>query len=147
MARTVEFKDLPRPAPPQARRSLAILLFGLFGAPIAWSLQEIAGYAMTAEACFPNDRPLPFPDPHIPWDREGALAINILALFIAAAATWTAWSTWRHEQGPRTQEGLVATRSQRVCFMALSGLIVGVDLLVAILFNTAALIGVPQCSG
>jgi hypothetical protein len=147
MARTVEFKDLPRPAPPAARRSLITLLFGLLGAPAAWAVQEIVGYAMTAEACFPNDRPVPFPDPHIPWDRPGALAVNVLALVIAAAATWTAWSTWRREQGPSSHDGLERTRDQRVCFMALSGLIVGVDLLAAILFNTAALIGVPQCSG
>jgi hypothetical protein len=147
MSRIVEYDRQSHPPPEQARRSLAILLFALFGAPAAWSAQLIANYAITADACFPNDVPLPFPAAFLPWDRQLALAINILALLIGAAATWTALGVWRRERGPGSRTDLSRTRDERICFMALSGLMTGFGFMAATLFNTVAALGVPQCSG
>jgi hypothetical protein len=147
MAQTVEFKEQPHPSPAEARRTLVSLLFALFGAPAAWSLQEIVGYALTAEACFPNDKPLPFPDAAVSWDKPAALALNILALVVCAAATWTAWSLFKASKDPAAESGLGPTRAQRICFMSLAGLMTGFGFLAATLFNLVDVAGVPQCSG
>lgn len=146
MAKILPYDRRTRPPPKEALRIVATLLFAAFGAPAAWSVQLILNYALTAEACFPNDRPLRWPTAVLTWDRPTALVINVLALLVGAAATWTAWRLWRQERAPGAQNQLVVTRDQRICFMALCGLMTGFGFMAAILFNTVAAVGMPQCS-
>ena len=147
MAKTLLYDRRTRPPPKEARRSVALLLFAAFGAPAAWSAQLIINYALTAQACFPDDKPLRLPAAGLAWDRPAALGLNLLALLVGAVATWTAWRLWRRERAPAPRSELIVTRDQRICFMALCGLMTGFGFMAAILFTTVAAVGVPQCSG
>jgi hypothetical protein len=72
------------------------LTFAVFGAPLAWMLQLCFGYALAAHACFPIDVPLATPVwPRLWWVLVG---IDLVALAIAGAGLFTAWSchvAWR----------------------------------------------------
>ena len=72
------------------------LNFALFGAPLAWSLQLVFGYALSAHACFPVDVPLVTPVWGSLWWI--LLGIDFAAVSIAAAALLTAFgcrAAWR----------------------------------------------------
>jgi hypothetical protein len=121
-------------------------LFAVFGAPAAWSLQLIVNYALAAEACYPNDTPLA--QPNLSWDRPALVALNLLALVIAAAAAALAWRLFRRDpEGPGFTGDLAEVSQGRTHFLASCGLLTGFGFIAAILFNTIALLGVPQCSG
>ncbi len=72
------------------------LTFAVFGAPVAWLLQLIVGYALSAHACYPLDVPLVAPVwPRLWWWLIG---IDMGAVVIAGAALFTAWGchvAWR----------------------------------------------------
>jgi len=137
------------PAPERGRLPVAALLFGLFGAPAAWTVQLVVGYALAAEACFAEGRPLRVPRAALAWDRPVLIAVNILALAVAALATWTAYRAWRGVRGekPGSHRELLDIGEGRTRFMAAAGLMSGFGFIAATLFNLAAAIGVPQCSG
>jgi hypothetical protein len=72
------------------------LTFAVFGAPVAWLLQLIVGYALSAHACYPLSVPLVTPVwPRLWWWLIG---IDIAAVVVAGAALLTAWRghvAWR----------------------------------------------------
>ena len=72
------------------------LTFAVFGAPVAWLLQLIVGYALSAHACYPLDMPLVTPVwPRLWWWLIG---IDLAAVLIAGGALLTAWRShvaWR----------------------------------------------------
>ena len=49
------------PAPAVRALTPAALWFGLFGAPVAWSLQLLASYALVAHGCYPDAEPMAMP--------------------------------------------------------------------------------------
>lgn len=147
MARIVPAKP-PTDAAPKTPGAMALQLFAVFGAPGAWLLQLVADYALSAEACFPNDTPLARPDPALAWDRPALIAINLLALAAAVLATALAAAVWRrNSRRAGSREDPVEIARGRSRFLAGCGLLTGFGFMAAILFNTVAAIGVPQCSG
>jgi hypothetical protein len=147
MAKIIQ-ANVERSAPRKTTKAVAVQLFAVFGAPAAWSLQLIVNFALAAEACFPNDTPLAQPDPKLAWDRPALIAINLLALAMASLAAFAAVRLWRRsKQGLTSNEDPMATAQGRSHFMAACGLLTGFGFIAAILFNTVAAVGVPQCSG
>ena len=98
-----------------------------------------------------------FPPPHrarcrLPgWEGVSTvmLAINVVALVIALAALGVSWRAWRatrveHRGGSGYMLEVGEGRSR---FLAACGSMAGAGFFVATVFNTAALIWVPQCTG
>jgi hypothetical protein len=114
--------------------SLAALWFGLFGAAVAWTIQELAGYALLAHTCYPSRQPLLAPNDPAAWTR--GLIVSVLMLVTGLAGGLTAYRSWRGTR--QVEEG-------RARFMALSGMIASSILLFNIVLNLVVLFLVPPC--
>jgi TRAP-type C4-dicarboxylate transport system permease small subunit len=135
-----------RSAPTRPKIRLTALWFGLFGAPAAWSLQELVGYATVAHVCYPSWQP----------QRSSAMpghsAINVIAslLMLATAplATLVAYRAWtrtgRHTR-PIPQHPLDHAEGP-ARFMALGGIILGLIFSFTIVMNALALLLQPGCT-
>ncbi len=140
---------LAHPAPHRDRRSMPMLLFGVCGAPAAWLVQLVLGYALAAYPCFPDDTAYARLPHSWWWDRGVLFAINLGALAVAILATLVARGSWRRtaQEGPGTHRELLELGEGRTRFMAACGVLTGLGFIAAILFNTVGLAGTPQCSG
>ena len=109
-------------SPARHQVSLAALWFGLFAAPVVWSLQMLVLYPVVAHGCFPRDRPLSLPifstDPIV-------LLVSIAALVVAAAAGLVSLRSWQsvRKEHPSGEEHLLETGEGRSRFMALGGML------------------------
>jgi hypothetical protein len=113
---------MTHPSPARHQVSLAALWFGLFAAPVVWSLQMLVLYPVVAHGCFPRDHPLS--RPIFPTDPI-VLLVSIAALAVAAAAGVIALRGWRstREEHPSNEEHLLETGEGRSRFMALGGML------------------------
>jgi hypothetical protein len=77
------------------------------------------------------------------------LTINIMALVISVVALFVAWRAWRatRDEHRGGSAHLLEVGEGRSRFLAACGAMAGAGFLVATIFNTAALIWVPQCTG
>jgi uncharacterized membrane protein len=121
-----------RPVPAPHRINQAALWFGVFGAPAAWTVQELVGYAVVAHACYPSGEPLL----HVPMPNLSTidLAVSLVTLLTGVAAAVVAYRAWERSHDDRTR------------FMALSGVIVGLIFLFSIIMNVMVLFIQPACS-
>jgi hypothetical protein len=124
-----------RPHGAPVRRSA--LWFGLFGAPAAWSAQELVAYGVVAHGCYPSWQPL------LSAARPTVVVIDLLVSLgmlllaaLAGLASFRSWSLTRNEGGPES----------RAHFMALSGIILSLLFLFSIVMNTILLFIEPACS-
>jgi hypothetical protein len=137
------------PSPHRHRVGLAALAFGLCGGPFAWAVQFNVNYALASHACFPAIAPRGAPLPGWAGVSTVMLAINVVALVIALLALVVAWRAWQatreeHRGGSRH---LLEAGEGRSRFLAACGAMAAAGFFVAMIFNTAALIWVPQCTG
>jgi hypothetical protein len=124
--------------------SLAALWFGLFAAPVVWSLQLLLLYPAVAHACFPRDRPLAVPllstDPLV-------LLVSIVALAVATAAGLIALRSWRSTRAEQHagEEHLLETGEGRSRFMALGGMLLSGLFLFDIVMNGLPFLMLGPC--
>lgn len=135
----------PAPAPASYKVGLTALWFGLFGAAVAWSVQELAGYAIIAHACYPSWQPRMIPAASGVWTITLVMSLFMVALGIAAGLT--AYRSWRRTQRDqsRDDERQLEVGEDRARFMAISGIIVSSILLFNLLMNAIVLFLVPPC--
>jgi hypothetical protein len=132
----------PTGAPPERAAGALRMLVALGGTPAAWTIQTLMSYAISAYACYPQQQPL-----HAPlWDGmlmklEWGITLACIALAVAAATV--AWRWWRQVQRRRAQGGAMA---ERMCFLALSSVMVSCVFLVASLFTASAVLMMTPCS-
>jgi hypothetical protein len=88
-------------------RELAMQMFAVLGAPIAWATEFVVAYAITQHACSTGH----YWELHLSWIVF--LSVALLALLVAART----WGAVRHE--PRLNGGSAVERSS---FVALLGL-------------------------
>jgi hypothetical protein len=123
---------------------LAALWFGLFGAAIAWSLQELSSYAILAHGCYPSWQPLAALSSPASW--SAALVVSVVALLIGLTASLTAYRAWqRTSSGDESHTHHLDVGEGRERFMALSGIIVSLIMLGNIVMNAIVLLSVPAC--
>jgi hypothetical protein len=107
------------------------LWFGLFGAPAAWSLQLLTGYALTAHACLSAAIPRTAMVSGGSW--VAAVMVGVAALGFATAAGATAGRSWRRSGTERTR------------FMSLAGMLLSGLFLIGVVMAGIPLILRPAC--
>jgi hypothetical protein len=133
------------PAPAVRAVTPAALWFGLFGAPVVWSLQLLASYALVAHGCYPDAEPMTMPV--VPGLRTLVLGTGAVALAVALLAGGSAWRSWRatgheHEGG---HEGPLEAGEGRMRFMALAGMLLSAVFVLGIVMNVVPLLFLRPC--
>lgn len=139
----------PHPSPHRGRVGLGALFFGLCAAPIVWSIQLMANFALASYSCYPHASPRTSLVPGWGWVWPGQLTINLAALVIALAAAAISWRNWnrtRYEHPGQTSHVLEVGEG-RTRFLAMIGFMAALGFCLAIVFNTIALFMVPSCAG
>jgi hypothetical protein len=140
-----EAADRTHPAPHRNEVSLAALWFGLFGAPLAWAVQELVDAAISAHACYPG--PVPLDSPAISGTFAASLIVSIAAALASVFALATALRSYQRTRNetPGTSHHLMEVGEGRTRFMALSGIAIGAIFLLNTIMNGVALFLVPPC--
>ena len=133
--------DTPIHRPAVTRIPVGFALnFALFGAPLAWSLQLVFGYALSAHACFPTDVPLVVPVwGHLWWVLLG---IDLAAVSIAGAALLAALgcrAAWRGVEPQNIGEA-------RNRFLAHWSVLTSALFSIAVVFTIVMLFIAPVCN-
>jgi hypothetical protein len=133
------------PAPARHRVGIWALWFGLFGAAVAWTIQELAGAAIIGHACYPSWQPRFTPTSSGVWTITLVISFAMLALGLAAGLT--AYRSWRRTSQKHSEPGArhLDVGEGRARFMALSGTIVSGILLFNLIMNALVLFLVPPC--
>lgn len=116
--------------------------FGIGAGPLAWSVQLLVGYGLTAYACHPGGLALAEVAEGWGWTRGAALALNLLAALVALAGGVVSLSAWR--AAPRHAADPSEGRRR---FLAAWGVLTSFGFLLVILFNTVMVVGAPACHG
>ncbi len=137
----------PHPATHRNRVIRWAVWFGLLGAPLAWSLQELVNVSLAGHACYPHDTPLATPlwtnlNAMSLWVEVVAIAICIAALIVAIVS----WRRTRHER-PGDAHQLLGSGDGRTRFMAMAGVMTSVLFLLGTLLAVLNIAGVPPCGG
>ncbi len=126
---------------------LSTLWFGLFTAPAAWAIQELASYSMVSHACFPSLTP-----GHAAAGaaaRQPALVLSVLMVAVAGASLFVACRSWQRTGPGREGAEVGAEQAEpgvgRMRFMALSGVLVAAVFLLNLLMNALVFFLVPAC--
>jgi hypothetical protein len=137
------------PSPHRHRVSLATLMFGLFGGPLAWLFQLIVNFALASHTCFPSSMPRTSAVPGWGGIWPVLLLVNVAAIVVAATAAGFSYRGWdaTSEEHPGATSHLVEAGEGRTRFLALCGVIASLGFLGATAFDTIALLIVPQCPG
>jgi hypothetical protein len=134
------------PAPHRQAARPILFLFALLGAPAAWIVELLIGFAVTSYAC----------DMHqtrgalaaVPgWMSPLVTAVNLLALLVAAlslVAGVVLIRRTRHEHHARSGEPIDAGEG-RTRVLAVWAIVGAIIFIVALLTNTFSLLLVPIC--
>jgi hypothetical protein len=133
------------PAPSRREVSLAALLIGLVGAPVAWSVQIVLGFALSAYACYP--RRMSLPEPVLAGLRTELGLVSTVAIVLAALCTLVAYRSWARTRKEQESDGhaLLDAGEGRTRFMAMCGLLTSASFLIALIFTSMVLLLVQPC--
>lgn len=141
----LEFANNLRPNRPALLGALRLLL-GLFGAPMAWAFQIALSEPLAARACYPNRTPLPEPS----WAGWSVVmpAVSLACLAFALLSGWAALTVWRGQtlEPMAGRDDFLRLRRGRIRFLSRLGLMSSGLFIVAVVFNTLAVLLVPLCS-
>lgn len=116
------------------RLAVALEVYALLGAPLAWTAQLVVGYGLTQAACGPAGRTW-----DIPVDAWEAV---IFALALAVAAGGWATAAVLHRAVAR---GSVDDPNGRVRFLTTIGLVVGAIFVALILYTGTGVLTLEEC--
>jgi hypothetical protein len=133
------------PAPMRGQVSLLRLWFGLFGAPVAWSVQTLVSYSLASYACYPTLAPRSVPLYGGLWWM--LLVVGLATVAVEIVAISVAANSWRRTRGETGGGGhrALETGEGRTRFMAIAGIMLGVVILLVSLVHVANLFLVPPC--
>ncbi|MGH8125409.1 MAG: hypothetical protein ACREPK_06145 [Rhodanobacteraceae bacterium] len=127
--------------PPQRRFPVGLALaFAIFAAPLAWALQLVANYSLSAHACYPIDIPLMTPVWGSLWWI--LIGIDMTAIIVAGGAFFTAigqWRLWRDASRDHIGE-------RRNRFLAKWAMMVSALFSIAVIFTIVMLFIEPLCN-
>ena len=123
-----------------ARRGSALMWFALLGAPAAWTLEQVAGYALTEAACGKAGA-------HWSVPVDGATAaVTAAAAVIAVLAGLAALRVWRDTRPADGAGGAEESPPRgRVHFLATVGIVIAPLFLSMILMGGLASVLLANC--
>ena len=120
------------------RRADALMWFGLFAAPVAWTAQHVAGIAMTIGECHDNTA-----GPGVGIDVDVWVAVvTAAAALVALLGLLSAIAAWR---SARDADDSDAPPAGRVHFLGIVGLAISPLFLAIILMSGLGTIFLSQC--
>jgi hypothetical protein len=139
--------NVHHPAPGRDRINLGTLWFGLVAAPLAWSVQMLASSALVGRDCYPHEIPLATPLWRGLWPV--LLGICLVCIAVAISGGVTALRSWQQtrQEHPDSVHGLLTRGEGRTRFMAMSGVLISLLFLLALLFSSGAVFAVSLCGG
>ena len=125
------------PAPARGTVRTGALWFGLFGGPLAWSVQTLVNLPVASHGCFPRLQPLAYPVTSV---RGIAFAVSLFALVVNIAAAFVAFRAWARTRGEHhgaagkgsrhsPETAALETGEGRTRFMALAGVLTSITFL------------------
>jgi hypothetical protein len=133
------------PAPHRNRVGLAMLLYGLFAAPIVWAGDLMIDFALVGHACFPGETPLT--QPQAPSVKTIVLLCHLAALLLIASGTGVSYLMWRVTGPPEGhQHHLIERGEGRTRYLGIVGMGFGAMFFLIALAETLSLAFVSLCS-
>jgi hypothetical protein len=120
------------------RRADALMWFGLFGAPFAWTAQHVTGVLLTIAACHDNTGG---PDWRPPVNTVAGI-VTAAAALIALLALLSAVAAWR---STRDADDSDPPPAGRIHFLGIIGLTISPLFLAIILMSGLGTISLPEC--
>jgi hypothetical protein len=142
------------PAPERSRVPVRMLWFGLFGGPVAWSVQTLVNLSLASHACYPQLFPLDAPTTG--GLRGIVFVVSILAVLVSSAAAVSAWRAWQftrheHQQASgkadqhRAETAALETGEGRTRFMALAGVLMSTTFVLVALVHLSTVFLITPC--
>ncbi len=139
--------NIGHPAPGRGLVGPWRLAFPLLGGPLAWSLELSIGSGLAGIFCTAGG-PVRSQTPALTWSEPAAIAVNLLALVVAAVALWVAYSNLQRtgrEQEARSG-GVMDAGEGRTRFLSVWGVWISVLFFIATCFNTIFLFWGGLCA-
>lgn len=125
--------------PPQNRPSI---WYGIFGAPVAYGIQELLSWLISSGAC-PSGNPAHIGGMPLFTNTRAILWGIAAGAFVAAVvALWIGITAWRGSQDPSF---LSIRAHRRVDYLAVAAMFLSAVFLIAILWQTAGVFVLPEC--
>lgn len=123
--------------------------FALFGGPLAWFTQLLAGYPLASEACYPGSERRPMLPPHLIWTRAAIAVVMVAACIVALLALASSLRAYRRSSVEMRRDAAEVIRLgvDRTCFLALWGVIFGAGSAFASVLTFLAYFVLPRCTG
>jgi hypothetical protein len=133
------------PSPLRGHVGRFALWFALLGAPLAWSLDELAAYLIASNSCGPKG----YSQASLLMRGSSAayLALTALTWLIAVAAVWVALANWRKtkDEHPGGGSHLMELGEGRTRFMSMWGLMTSASFAVAFAYLAVQNLAAPLC--
>ncbi len=145
----IEALEHDRPPTPLDRRRFLWLVLAIGLPPLLWNLQLLVLSAFANYACFPGDTPLSGPAESMGWVTMLEWLVSIAAIVIAISCGFVSLRYWQlatNQIRAHEGDGFARWHLDRLCFMALGGILSSGGFLVAILFQAIVTIMVPPCA-
>lgn len=135
------------PPTPADRERIAWLVFAIAGPPLLWTLQILVLASFANYACYPDDYAIAT-SPGLNWVAGIKIGIDVLAIVVAVASGIASWRyyTLAHQRISQHSDPVSVWHLDRLCFMALGGLLSSGGFLGAIVFETIASFMVRICN-
>ncbi|MCB8837143.1 hypothetical protein [Aurantimonas sp. VKM B-3413] len=146
MAQQPAIFDIGHPAPDRERTSGGLLLAGFAGGPVAWSLQLLAGAAISGAVCIGGDGAR-LGTSEAGWAPFVIVAVNVAAIVIGLASLMISYRgfsrTGRGEPG--SAGGVMEAGEGRTRFLSIWAIWTSILFILAILFNAIAFFWTSLC--
>jgi hypothetical protein len=137
---------ISHPAPDRGRVSRRLLWYGLLGAALAFSFDELASYIIAANQCMLRAAS---GTPYMVRGTQPAyLGLFVLTFAIALGGAWAARASWyrtrgEHPGGPT--EHVAEHGEGRTRFMAMCALLTSIGMVIGLVFLALQLVSAPLC--
>lgn len=137
---------ISHPAPDRGRVSRRLLWYGLLGAALAFSFDELANYVVAANRCTLRTA-TGLPDMirgTQPW-YLGLTAASFVAAFVGVWAARVSWTRTRDEHPGGEGQHVAEHGEGRTRFMAMCAMITSIGMVIGLVFMLLQLLSAPLC--
>ena len=144
-SRGAEF-EVGHPAPDRGRIGLGLLMFALFGAPVAWIVQLVAGSSIAGMACL--SKSMAVETSTLDWGGPAMIGVNIAALVVAFLALAASLAILRRTGGESEggHDSVMDAGEGRSRYMGVWSIWTSLLFILAIAFNSISIFWSGLCA-